>query len=279
MTTAEELTARRRAGALRKSMYEKTKQKLLELEKENYGHVFLLKTQNDWYKMMAHSALIYLYYVWPIARDRLEMVKRAPKLTADSDFRYKAPIGVINFRNLETPERIILTTGAKKVRVSGVGGENVVAYKLDREMTKDEFWKIRHDEEELWNKANTIITPNAVFPNLGVDVQEAAKLIYFVARKMERTDREFFGQRMLEISKTMAMQLIMAERGHIEWPEVFSALSRQVSELLANISLLATFRLIDHKVLIRLNDALLKVEQDYEKASKDYEKHRNKTAR
>ena len=158
------------------------------------------------------------------------------------------------------------------MKVEGTNNDLIFAYKLAREMSEDEFWRIKKYEDDLWSKANTIVVPKAVYPNLSIDVQEAAMQIYFVARKLKQTDREFFGEEMLAVTKQMAKKIILAEREHIGWPELFEYLPVAVAELSANISLLATFRLVDNKVLIRLNDALLKIEKDLKVAKKDYAK-------
>ncbi|MBQ3309575.1 hypothetical protein IJG78_02770 [Candidatus Saccharibacteria bacterium] len=273
------LLEKRKASTIKKLNYENAKQKVLYLEENNYGYVFILKTNDDWYKIMSHSALMYIHYVWPIARDKLNLTTKAPNLIADSDFRYKAPIGIITRNAIEEFSKILETAGAKKVKVEGTNNDLISAYKLAREMSEDEFWRIKKYEDDLWSKANTIIVPKAVYPNLSIDVQEAAMQIYFVARKLKQTDREFFGEDMLFLTKQMAKNVILAEREHIEWPELFEYLPVVVAELSANISMLATFRLVDNKVLIRLNDALLKIEKDLKVAKKDYAKRRsNKVA-
>lgn len=273
------LLEKRKASTIKKLNYENAKQKVLYLEENNYGYVFILKTNDDWYKIMSHSALMYIRYVWPIARDKLNLTTKAPNLIADSDFRYKAPIGIITRNAIEEFSKILETAGAKKVKVEGTNNDLISAYKLAREMSEDEFWRIKKYEDDLWSKANTIIVPKAVYPNLSIDVQEAAMQIYFVARKLKQTDREFFGEDMLFLTKQMAKNVILAEREHIEWPELFEYLPVVVAELSANISMLATFRLVDNKVLIRLNDALLKIEKDLKVAKKDYVKRRsNKVA-
>ncbi len=154
--SAEELTKRRRAGSLKKLDYENAKRKVLYLEKTNYSYIFILKTNDDWYKIMSHSALIFVRYVWPIAKDKLGLTRKDPKLIADSDFRDKAPIGIVSRNQLEDFVEPIMAVGAKKVEVSGPNSDLVTAYKLEREMSEEEFWRIKKDEDELWDKANTI---------------------------------------------------------------------------------------------------------------------------
>ena len=267
-----ELLEKRRAGNLRKLEYETLKQKVLEKEVDNYSHIFVLKTTDDWYKIMSHSALMYIHYVWPIAKDKLNLTSKPPKLIADSDFRYKAPIGVVSRKDLEAFEKNLLAAGAKKVGTKGVKDGNVVVYKLARAMSEDEFWKIKKTEDDLWSKANTVITPKAVYPDLAIDIESAAMQIYFVARGMQRTDREFFGREMLTLTKTLAKGIILTEKGYEPWKTFFDTAPGVVAELYANITLLSNFRLIDNKVLVRLNDCLLKIEEDLKKAKKDYAK-------
>ena len=270
----EELQRRRREGAMRKFDYENAKRKVLHLEKDNYGYIFILETTDGWYKIMSHSALIYIHYVWPLARDKLNLTTKAPNLIADSDFRDKAPIGIVTRKDISEFEKILKAVGAKEVSTSGQNSESVTAYKLERPITESEFWRIKKEEDDLWSKANTVITPKEVYPNLAIDIQEVEMQIYFVARKMQRTDREFFGAEMLSLAKTLAKGVIMAEKGYLRWEEFFEAVPGKIADLYANISLISNFRLIDNKVLIRLNDLLLKVEADLKLAERDYEKKR-----
>lgn len=272
MTTND--SERRRAGHMRRLNYENAKQKLLLLEESNYTHVFVIMTQDGWYKILSHSALIFLHFVFPIARDKLNLTSKPPRLIADSDFRYKSPIGVLNSKELAVFEKPILASGAKKVKVQGSNSDNIIAYKLEHEITEAEFWEIKEKEDDLWSQANTIITPKAVYPILAMDIKEASKAIYFVARKMQSVDREFFGEDMLRLVKGLAKDIIMAEREYLPWEMFFETTPGVVSELLANVSLLSDFRLIDKKVLIRMNDALISIEKDLKTARKDYEKRR-----
>ena len=228
---------------------------------------------------MGHSALIFLYFVWPEAAKQNKSLKKPPRLNADTDFRYKSPIGVLFNDNLSVFETPLLDVGAKKVKVSGDGGENVIAYKLAKAVPEQEFWDVKEREELEWSKANVIITPKAAYPVLAVDIQELAKTIFFVTRSMPTVNRDYFGVDMLFLSKRLATSLIMAERGHGSFEEFFEIAPGLVSELFANISLISVFRLVDQKVLIRLTDALMKIEKDLKSARADYVKRRSEATK
>ena len=278
MPTKEEKRETRRKQELNrilKKEYELNKQKLLHLERDNYGHIILIRTQDGWYKMVSHSVLLFLYYVVPVAQDKLDTIYKPPRMTADNDFRYKAPIGVISFKSLEKLEKIIFASGATREKVEGADEEWIRAYELDHKMSEDDFWALEKKETELWNKANTIITPKAVFPNLGVDLRETSVLFYNIVRKLDTVARETIGNNMMDLIKRIDSGLIQAEKGYITWESFFSFAPKLLCELGAQVILLSNLRIIDRNVITRMAENVSKIENDLLDAKNKYKKTTN----
>jgi len=244
-----------------RKLYEQSKQRLLKLENGNYSHILVIKTPDNWYKILAHSALMFLYYVTPIAQEKYDENYKPPKLLSDSDYHNKAPIGVLNFQNLEKIDLIMGKCGFKRAETE-TDNEWITAFKLDREMAKEEFWKLKKEEDELWTKVNRTITPKASYPNLGVDVQESLKLFYDVARKLHRDAKEFIGYSIFEQFRQLESMLIRTEKGYIAWSEFFPAAIKLVSLIQANVTIMSTMRLEDRKTLLRLAESIKRIEDD-----------------
>lgn len=263
---------KRELNRLYKKEYELNKQKLLLVERDNYGHVFAIKTQDGWCKVLSHSALLLIYYAKPVAEAKIDRKISLPTLKADLDFRYTSPIGVVNFPKKENLEAILIASGAEKAELpEGLDKQWILCYKLDHEMLEKEFWKLKEEEDALWDKTNTVIVPKAIFPNLGVDLREMSKLLYDVARKLDRSARELVGGSIIDLIRRVSSGLIMAEKGVISWKSFFDFAPKLLCEIDANITVLTTVRAIDKNVLIRMAESVARVEDDVKTARKKYE--------
>ena len=261
---------KREQNRLLKKSYEDNKQRLLKLEHCNYEYILLIRTQDNWYKMVAHSAVLFLYYVTPIAREKFDEEFHPPKLLRDTDFRYKAPIGVLSFKEIDKLKKIMYCCGFEPIKV--VDTEWITAFKLDRKMSEKEFWDLVKQEEELWDKINRTIVPEACYPNLGVDIQEAIKLIYDVVRKFSKDARELTGYKLLKEMSDLLSEMLAAEKGYSTWEEFFALAPMILMSAQANITIMSAVRLADKNILIRMAEAVKRIEGDLAQAQRSYEK-------
>ena len=263
---------KRERNRILKKEYELNKRKLLLVERNNYGHVFLLKTQDGWWKVFSHSALMFTHYVRPIVVDKSKGEIDVPVVKADLDFHDRAPIGVMFFPTLKAAEKILLLSGAVKVDCpKTLDSEWVTCYKLDREMLESEFWDMKRREDELWDKANTIVTPEAVFPNLGVDLRETAKMLFDNVRKYDSATRELIGRHMIELIRRVMTGLISAEKGLVSWEKFFNFAPKLLSELDACLMVLTSVRTVEKNVIFRMAESISRVEKDISEAMRTYE--------
>ena len=264
-------------GRAKKRDYEDSKMKALQFEEQNYGYILLVETTDGWYKMFANSTILYRYYVLPLAKEKLDNpALYEPKIKADLDFRYKAKIGVLYFKNREQFEVPLKAVGAEKVKIAELKSERILAYKLTRKMTMQEFVRLKEDEDALWNKSNTLITPKAVFPDLGIDIQEMGKLFYDNVRKFDKTTREVLGGDVLRSTRRLAKGLIMAEKDYTSWEIFFRTGMGIIGELYADVSLLSDMRLVENNTLLRMTESIGRVENDIKKAMKEWQKQQKR---
>ncbi len=264
------MTDKRELNKKLKSEYELNKQRLLLMERENFSHIMVIKTQDGWYKVLNHSAILYLHYVTPIAQKKFDENFHPPKLLADTDFRYKSPIGVLSFKTLDVLKDVMKTCGFEREPVEG--SKWIISFKLDRELDKNEFWDLVKTEKALWDKINKTITPDVSFPDLGIDIQETTKLFYDVVRKLPRDARELIGYNMIELLRRLSTGLICAEKNYVSWKQFFESAPRLITELQADISTMSTTRLLDKRLLLRMAELVDKIEKDLIRAKKIYAK-------
>ena len=81
-------------GRKKKQLYHKVKKETLGHEEDNFSKLYVVKTQDGWYKMFDNSAFVYAYELAP----RLE--KQATVYT-DTDYNYPAKYGVVSIKNFE----------------------------------------------------------------------------------------------------------------------------------------------------------------------------------
>lgn len=265
----DKIANRRRIGRELKVKYEYCKVVLLGLEKENYSHIFILKTADNWHKILSHSAILYK----PIAKEKVTEGFRVPKLLSDGDFKDKAPIGVMSIRDLAALRVVLEKCGAKEdASITEADGDWIIAYKLDHKMTDKEFWSMEKEERELWDKANRLIVPKAIYPNLGIDIQEMIKLFYDVIRKQDKCFFDLLGRNALNNLSRLYTGLILAEKNYTKWDSYFKTAISIICDLEAFILMASSTRLIDSKVIVRMADTIARVEEDLKSAQKMHRK-------
>jgi len=257
-----------------KKEYELSKQRLLLAERNNYEYIFLIRTQDNWYKIISHSALIFLYYATPIIKKNYDEGYKPPRLLADGDFRYKAPIGVLTFKTLDSVKKLMKVCGFAQGKVDAEDSR-VTVFKLDRKLSEEEFWSFKKEEDELWGKVNKVIVPTASFPNLGVDIREVTQLFYDIIRKMPHDAKELVGYNTMDLLRRTKTGLISAEKGYISWESFFGFAPKLIAEIQSDIETMAVARVEDKKVLLRMAKSTQQIETDISQAKKIYAKQGN----
>ncbi len=170
--------------------YNKNKKLVMQLEKSNLSHLFLLKSSGGFWKLFENSALFY-------AKVLAKRHNKTVKLHIDKD-ALASYDGYVAVRNIDDFEAILKAEGAKYDK-STSPNENVRAYRLKELISKDEIKGIRLLEKKEREKINEIIKTKEAFPDINYAMNEVLNRIVIEYRKGASLDRNRILARMLDI--------------------------------------------------------------------------------
>ena len=224
-------------GRKKKEIYLKMKKEVLKAEEENFKSLYVFKTPDGWYKMVKNSAVIYVF-------DLAKRLKINPKMIVDTDYDAVAPEGVVTFQNLETFEKRL---GTLKI-FRRYSSEWLIIFDLETKYTPERLAELRHEDEMKTQRANKLILPEEVFPELKVRIQELGRAIHPNVRKMDPMGRDLVGRELDKIAGEMLEGFVMAMNG---WEDVDLFLMRSMKNLAR----------IEAKMLVVMNFGMFKINQ------------------
>ena len=206
------------AGRKRKENYYKIKAKVLEKEKTNHESLYVVEMPDGWYMMMGNSATIY-------ANDLANRLKITVKIIPDRDYRHTAIDGIVTFQNLEVFERRMKELKIKQRHKS----EGIIIYDLGENAYTDErIEELKHKNEVRIERANKLIVPEVILPELKLRLQELSRAIHPGVRNMDPAGRDLVGRELDGIAGKMVEDFILAANG---WDDIFLFLDRSIREL------------------------------------------------
>ena len=175
-----EATQEGRAITLR---YYERKRIILTREKSNYTEIIFTKAPSGtWYKAFGKSAV---YFTQKYAR----LIGSKASLKVDRDFQFRDKVGVVSIPNMD-----LLIEGLKKQKVELIDTENeIYTFKLPERITADEYNLMKERCETIFERANTMIRPQIMMPNLFEDAKDAFVTVFWTFRDMHEWVRRIVG--------------------------------------------------------------------------------------
>ncbi|MBQ9017305.1 hypothetical protein IJ103_03650, partial [Candidatus Saccharibacteria bacterium] len=205
-------------GRKRKENYYKIKAKVLEAEKNNRESLYVVEMPDGWYMMMGNSAVIY-------ANDLANRLKISVKIIQDRDYRHTAIDGIVTFQDLEVFERRMRELKIKQRHRS----EGIIIYDLGKDAYTDEkIEELKHENEVRIERANKLIVPEVILPELKLRLQELSRAIHPGVRNMDPAGRDLVGREIDGVAGKLVEDFFLAANG---WDDMFLFRDRSIRDL------------------------------------------------
>lgn len=190
-----------------KQLYLEHKQALLEKEKDNYTKLYLIATPDGWYKLFSHSALFLSHYL------KARMGK-AYRLYRDADFGVQNDIGTVSIRGDKLDEFMKRAEYAHLTLVKKWDGG--LEFDIGERLTEEDVAAMIHEDELVIERANSMVLPHAMMPELLARMRELVKTVHEVVRVQSKMSQTAFLSDMERKATRMNMQAIAMARGAIK---------------------------------------------------------------
>ena len=162
--------------------YNLRKAKLFELEKDNYGHLYLMRARKpEFWQICGHSAVIFMNVIAP-------MIGVRSILRKDTDYDHTFKEGVVTLGNLEFHEKKLKSCEELELEKET---ENFISFRLKHKVSEEEYELILHDKEVKKKSLENEIAKTHALPSLQLKMEQILAICYRFYRKYtDAIDRE-----------------------------------------------------------------------------------------
>lgn len=255
--TKEKMTLAERKRA--KELYLKHKMALLEIEKENYSKLYLVKTYDGWYKMFGHSALF-------LAKHLNDRVGKNYTLHFDNDYGVRDKSGSISIPGDKLSEFKLRMKYAKinLVREWDEGLE----FEIGERLTEEDVVRMEQEDEHIAAKANELVLPHAIMPELRVQVKDMTRMVHELISNQSKLAKTAFLFDFEKEAVEMNMLVIAMGRGAIEIDICLEKLLEMVEMMYEYTTVVADLDLIPPKKFYRVVKKIRSVEDQIKREIK-----------
>jgi len=255
--TKEKMTLAERKRA--KELYLKHKMALLEIEKENYSKLYLVKTYDGWYKMFGHSALF-------LAKHLNDRVGKNYTLHFDNDYGVRDKSGSISIPGDKLSEFKLRMKYAKinLVREWDEGLE----FEIGERLTEEDVVRMEQEDEHIAAKANELVLPHAIMPELRVQVKDMTRMVHELISNQSKLAKTAFLFDFEKEAVEMNMLVIAMGRGAIEIDICLEKLLEMVEMMYEYATVVADLDLIPPKKFYRVVKKIRSVEDQIKREIK-----------
>ena len=234
--TKEKITKSEKKKA--RELYLKHKMALLEKERDNYSKLYLLKTDAGWYKLFGHSALFLAKYL-------TNRVGKTYNLNFDNDYGVRDKSGSISVPGNKIEEFKMRMQYAKinLVREWEYGLE----FEIGEKLSEEDVVNLEAEDEYITAKANELVLPHAIMPELRMQVKEMTHLVHTTISNQSKLTKTAFLFDMEKEAVGMDRLVIAMGRGVIEIDECLEKLLEKVEIMYEYITVVADLELLPPK--------------------------------
>lgn len=235
MTEEKNTVAKKRRA---KEEYLRRKLTLLEIEKNNYSKLYLLRSNEKWYKLFGHSALFLSKYL-------TNRVGKTYTLHFDNDYGVRDKNGSISVPADKIEEFKLRMQYAKinLVREWGYGLE----FEIGEKLSEEDVVNLEAEDEYITAKANELVLPHAIMPELRAQVREMTRQIHTLISNQSKLSKTAFLFDMEKAAVKMDKTVIAMGRGMIEIDEALEKLLNGAENMYEYIAVVADLELVPPK--------------------------------
>lgn len=234
--TKEKITKSEKKKA--RELYLKHKMALLEKERDNYSKLYLLKTDGGWYKLFGHSALFLAKYL-------TNRVGKTYNLNFDNDYGVRDKNGSISVPGNKIEEFKLRMKHAKINLVNE--WEYGLEFEIGERLSEEDVVNLEAEDEYITAKANELVLPHAIMPELRIQVKEMTHLMHTTISNQSKLTKTAFLFDMEKEAVEMDRLVIAMGRGVIEIDECLEKLLEKVEIMYEYITVVADLDLVPPK--------------------------------
>ncbi len=251
----------KRLKSERNKAYSDNKKFLTEFEKTNFNYLVLLKSTNDFHKLIGHSALFYALNIAP-------KLNLTANLTTDGDYAYKSAEGIVSVREPEKLAEILKTLGIKRLRPRH-NPDDFILFKLPWTFTEAQLADMQDQQNQSLRHFNQLVMVDNIIPVLFLQLEELLKIIYENSRTLpSQFDRDAFGKALTDTANKMTCTYFDLTNGRINRDECFKSLKSDLTFVKYQVKLLTDLKLWQPKTSSRAADVITKIKDILDRESK-----------
>lgn len=211
---------------------------LLELEKNNYSKLYLMKSNEKWYKLFGHSALFLSKYL-------TNRVGKNYNLHFDNDYGVRDKSGTISIPASKLEEFKLRMQYAKinLVREWEYGLE----FEIGERLSEEDVVNLETEDEYIAAKANELVLPHVIMPELRMQVKEMTHLVHEIISNQSKLSKTAFLFDMEKEAVGMDKMVISMGRGAIEIDECLEKLLEAIEIMYEYATVVADLELVSPK--------------------------------
>ncbi len=245
----------------RNKFYNQNKKFLTEFEKTNFEFLVLLKSTNDFYKFIGHSALFYALNIAP----RLNL---AANLISDGDYAHKSTGGIVSVRNPEKLAEVLKTLGIKQL-TPRKNPDDFLLFKLPWAFTEAQLADMQDRQNQSLRHFNQLVMVDNSVPVLFLQLEELLKAIYENVRTMKsQIERDSFGYPLLTTVNRMNCTYFDLTNGRINHENCLISLKSDLTLVKYQTKLIADLKIWTPKTTIRIAEIVIKIIDILDRESK-----------
>lgn len=221
-----------------KERYLEHKRTLLKMEEENYSKLYVIRCYDGWYKIFGHSALF-------LSKHLNEKIGRTYNLNVDRDYGVRDQNGMISIPPDKLEELKMRMNFAKLhlVREWSDGLE----YEIGERLTEEDVVRMQHEDELIAARANEIVMPHVIFPELRAQVRDMAELIHSAINRQSKISKAAFLSDMERKAVEMNRLVIASARGGVKPDECLDSCLEMLEEIYEYTTTMADFQMVSVK--------------------------------
>lgn len=242
-----------------KERYLEHKRTLLKMEQENYTKVYVIRCYDGWYKVFGHSALF-------LAKHLNERVGKTYNLNYDRDYGVSDTHGCISIPPNKLAEFKMRMEYAK-INLTREW-EDGLEYELGERITEEDIVRMQHEDELLAAKANELVMPHVIFPELRAQVRDMAELVHTAINNQSKLSKAAFLYDMERKAVEINRLVIASGRGTIKPDECLTSSIKIVEEIYEYATTMADFLMISPKKYWQMVKKIRLVEEQIKREMK-----------
>lgn len=233
---------------------DKTKLKTLvmKLESKNYDRLIFYQSDNDYYKLAGHSALIY-------AGNIAKRIGRRFNLRADTDHYSKSVDGVIS---IVMNDRLRENLSVIKATIdSSNKNPHLIIFRLPYKFSEQDIEQFREWIKQEERQINQIILPKSPIPTLYTYVNELTEMIYHNSKNMSHFGGATLGTDIFNSICSMHRCYLNYANGFIKLDNMASTMKKNIIYLKNEMKIIETLHLINNKNICKILEILVATER------------------